>query len=32
MNSLPLADIEKNIYFATNKLILTKFRITHCHL
>ena len=22
----------KNIYSATNKLILTKFKITHCHL
>ena len=32
MNSLPLADIGKNIYYATNKLILTKFKITHYHL
>ena len=32
MNSLPLADIEKNMYSATNKLILTKFKITHYHL
>ena len=32
MNSLPLADIGKNIYSATNKLILTKFKITHYHL
>ena len=32
MNSLPLADIEKNTYSATNKLTLTKFTITHYHL
>ena len=32
MNSLPLADMEKNTYSATNKLILTKFTITYYHL
>ena len=32
MNSLPLADIEKNIYSATNKIILPKFKTTHYHL
>ena len=29
---LPLADIEKNTYSATNKLTLIKFTITHYHL
>ena len=32
MNSMPLADIENNTYFAANKLILTQFTITHYHL